>query len=254
MRTTTDPAFSTPRPNLLPAPHRVTVDLRGCAASPLISLRTLLVADVLQRVLEYEESAPALVVIMDGAGVEGIPKPVVDRLGLAAAPRCRSDDAAASILGGEPTVTVAPTGRPQRRKSDGPVIPVGDVQPERWDGKLPLLVEGRDPFNLRLALLHFPHAAPAILTAARLHRADETLERWRFKVSYWKDRPEAPAQHFETLMAPLAGDLDTGSVLRAMHRMEGDHTIPSGAKYEAFAELDGILALDLRRRCGLGHW
>ena len=40
-----------------------------------------------------------------------------------------------------------------------------------------------EPLAIRLALLRFPYPDEAILSTARLHHAEETLTRWRFKVA-----------------------------------------------------------------------
>ncbi|TWP38345.1 hypothetical protein [Leekyejoonella antrihumi] len=239
----------------LSAPPRVIIDLRGLGAAPVAAMRLLIVADVLRRVLEHPaNSAISVVAIDDGCGRSSLPKLVARGLSLLNTDHCRSDGAGLAHLGGSPTVVVTSTDRAPAGTVNCRVLPVGGVKPMQWDADLSRRVDERDPLNLRLALLHFPYAAPAALSAARLHRADATLIRWRFKVSYWKDQPDAPARDLEALDALLANDLDTGSVLRAMHRIEIDHTIPSGAKFQTFVALDRVLALDLRRSCGHGHW
>jgi cysteinyl-tRNA synthetase len=107
-----------------------------------------------------------------------------------------------------------------------------------------------DPFALRLALLRFPYHVPATLTMARMRRADETLDRWRFKVANWKDMPAPRTGALVSPVAALLDGLDTASVLHLMHRVESDHTIASGAKFIAFVELDQVLGLDLQRYVG----
>jgi hypothetical protein len=43
----------------------------------------------------------------------------------------------------------------------------------------------------------------------------------------------------------LADDLDTPTALKVLHRLEIDHSIASGSKFDAFAAADRVLALDL---------
>jgi hypothetical protein len=43
----------------------------------------------------------------------------------------------------------------------------------------------------------------------------------------------------------LTRQLDTRAVLTALHRLESDHAIPSGAKFQAFTPLDRVLGLEL---------
>lgn len=150
------------------------------------------------------------------------------------------------------TVLVGPEGR--RSRAGERVITVGRVQPDRWNAAQTHWIDTHDPLAIRVALLRFRPEETAVLSPARLRRAFETLERWRFKMSGWKDQPPAPAHDLATFTAFLVDDLDTSGLLRAMHHLEMDHTVSSGAKYRTFLALDELLAVDLLRKCGHGFW
>lgn len=124
--------------------------------------------------------------------------------------------------------------------------------PPPWDGSIRAVLADHDPAALRLALLHFRYADAAVVSAARLRRAEQTLGRWRFKVALWHDMPPAPAVPaiVEAARDALAADLDTPSVLRELHRLEIDQHTASGSKFATFAALDEVLGLDLEHLVG----
>lgn len=101
-------------------------------------------------------------------------------------------------------------------------------------------------------LLRFPYSTPAVLTPARLHRAEETLRRWRYKVADWADMSSAPMpqQPVDAMRHALAADLDTGTVLKLLHRVEADLHLAAGSKFETFAYMDRVLSLDLCHSVG----
>lgn len=230
----------------------VDVDLRDLDQRPVDCLRHLLVADVLRRVVEE----------ILGAHVTPVSLPHSARL-----PRALEHlPAALHILPATTRHTSSslghePSGRPagiilvstDRSRHVGPVsgemlLPIGDVLPRGVEHDLVQWLVGRDPLTARLALLRFAPSVTAVLSAARLHRAGETLDRWRFKVASWKDAPPASADQLDPLLGLLVNGCDTASVLRLLHRIETDHGIPSGAKYQIFIHLDRVLGLDLTRR------
>jgi len=112
-----------------------------------------------------------------------------------------------------------------------------------------------DSLTLRLALLRFAPARPAALSVARLHRAQQTLERWRYKVALWADMPAAAPvdELLDAAHAVLEASLDTVTVLTQLHRLEVDPRVASGAKFATFARLDAILGLDLGHLVGKIH-
>lgn len=135
----------------------------------------------------------------------------------------------------------------------GPRVIVGMVQRPGAAAPNGLVRHGRrDPLALRLALLRFSPEGMARLSQARLNRADETLDRWRFKVAGWHEMTPhpAPPHTMAAMHERLLTDLDTRTVLSMLHRLEVDHAVSSGAKYQIFNRLDGILGLELDRLVG----
>jgi len=232
---------------------RVVIDLRGLRNRALDASRTLVVTDVLRRVLEDLQGGQVfLAMLTDDA--PRIPDPgllqVRDPLG-----RVASWDAAVALVGGAADVVVESaaadsTASPQVA-ADRRLRVAGVTGPDdHTDGMSDLPVE--DPLATRLALLRVPYDEPAALSLARMHRADETLQRWRLKVAGWADMPSAPptVEHLESARRSLESGLDTRSVLTLLHRVEVDHRLPSGSKFETFAQIDRMLALDLCRLVG----
>jgi len=212
------------------------VDLRGLM--PADRLRVLLVADVWRRVREDVQGGQVLAAILTDA------RPDCDAAALAVREplgRARTPDEAADLLAGPPDVAVAAAGA--EHCAAGTVVRVGPTT-------APPPVE--EPLVLRLALLRFPVAEPAELSVARVHRATETLRRWRIKVAGWADMPSVapPRAEYDAIRAGLVERLDTPGVLAALHRLETDPGQSSGAKFEAFVGVDRVLALDLGRLIG----
>lgn len=120
------------------------------------------------------------------------------------------------------------------------------------DRSLRAVLDGRDPAALRLVLLHFRYAEPAVVSTARLHRAEQSLGRWRFKMALWHDMPPEPPVPgvMAEARAALADALDTPTVLRELHRLEIDQHTASGSKFATFAALDEVLGLDLKHLVG----
>jgi hypothetical protein len=216
---------------------------------PLDALRIRLVADVHRRVVEDLRGGQVLLAVLSG---DPAWPTAWEALWIRdAAAHVTTPEEAAQALGGPCEVLVRsgdPTlddPRPDVRRC----IAVNSVATDKPVGMAPLplqLLRERDPFALRLVLLRFPPAGQAALSAARLHRAEETLQRWRFKVAQWADMPSAPPRsQIVDAMLDALGDLDTPTVLTALHRLEVDPDTASGSKFETFAYLDRVLGLDL---------
>ncbi len=230
----------------------VNVDLRDLDQRPVDCLRLLLVADVLRRVVEEIVGAHVTPVILPHGAQ--LPRPL-EHLPAALHILPATTRRTSSTQRNEPScqparITLVSTDRSRHvaPASGETLLPVGGVLPRGVEHDLVQRLVGRDPLTARLALLRFTPSVPAILSAARLHRAGETLDRWRFKVASWKDAPPASAGQLDPLLGLLVNGCDTASVLRLLHRIETDHGIPSGAKYQIFAHLDRVLGLDLTRR------
>ncbi len=109
-----------------------------------------------------------------------------------------------------------------------------------------------DPLALVRRFLHVPYAAPAVMSLARLHRAEETLQRWRVKVADWREMPSAPAptETIARMQEALVSHVDSGAVLIQLHRVETDLHLTSGGKFDVFTGIDRVLSLDLRHLMG----
>lgn len=234
---------------------RVVADAREPHDAPLELLRILVVADVLRRVIEDVQGGQVLLAVLEPADVA----PSLEAHLLQAREpvgRGRTPEDGTALTGGPADITVgsaafstAPLAAATfRRMRVGAVTIPGEGASASRLSEIQL----DDPLALRLALLRIPYGEPAVLTRARLHRADETLHRWRLKVAAWADMPSAPAarEPLDAARAALSADLDTRSVLTGLHHVEIDHDIASGSKFETFAHLDRVLALDLCRLIG----
>ena len=95
---------------------------------------------------------------------------------------------------------------------------------------------------VRLAMLRTHYREP--LTA---DLSVDQLERWRGLVAEWANSPGKPmaASYVATAQEALGDDLDTPAALATMDRLAADPEVPPGSKFESFAHLDLILALDL---------
>ena len=231
-------------------PVRVVVDLRGLADRPLDALRVWLVGDLVNRVDQAGAGGSGgLHVVADFGISEGL---------LVAARRLGVGVGTAPFIGlmrslegaCRPYRTVQPAGSRQAPEAARPCIPVGAVVAHVEVGTDPLdssLLHDRDPLAVRLALLRVPPPVCVVLSKARLNRADETLQRWRFKVAGWERfRARPPSRHeVPPGLASLISGCDMAATLTWLHRLEADPRRGSTEKYAAFTEADRVLALDL---------
>ncbi|WP_198533083.1 nucleotidyl transferase family protein [Carbonactinospora thermoautotrophica] len=119
-------------------------------------------------------------------------------------------------------------------------------------GLAEVAARGYDPLAVRLAFLEHRYGERLELTWETLGAADATLRRWRHGVAEWAEHPSRPASeaYVDEARAALDADLDTPGALAALRRLERDPDVPPGAKFETFALLDQVLALDLAREVG----
>lgn len=228
-------------------PLRVSAPATGgdSAAEPS-ALRVRLVADVLIRTAELFGGQALL-------GVTGADAPGgrtasfearAATLGIRPPAATGTADELADALGGPPHVRLT-----DRRDETAPgvVVEVGTLVPYDRPGPA-----GLDARALRLALLSHPHHEPVTLTPEELDRSQGTLTRWRRAMAAWSRSPSRPmcAEVLEQALAALGAGLDTPSVLRALGRAEQDAALPDGSRFETFAHLDRVLALDLTRDLG----
>jgi cysteinyl-tRNA synthetase len=126
-------------------------------------------------------------------------------------------------------------------KSTGNVVLVSDV-----------VDRGHDPLALRLAFLSARYRTQADLSWDAIAAADRTLTRWRGLVADWAESPSerVPPEWAAEFWGAVDDDLDTPRALQALRRLEKDAGVAAGARFEAFAEADRLLGLDLVRLVG----
>ena len=137
----------------------------------------------------------------------------------------------------------------RRRAESGPVL---------FEGREPAVIladlgrRGLDPLALRLALLNRGYREPADLSWPELAAADAELRRWRGRVAEWATQPSRPlsGEHAGRVIAAFEDDLTTRAALDALRALDGDASIPAGAKFETFAHVDQLLGLDLASEIG----
>ncbi|WP_328884937.1 hypothetical protein [Streptomyces sp. NBC_00316] len=247
----------------IPSAHRHL--LRICVHLPAIDngigalhLRVLLLGDVLARTAELRglQSLTALT-------APDLPQEQVQAL-----------DRVMAVLGIHPPATVrahdpgeAPSaaadvhviahGAEQPDSVGGVLIDVGQVgtaPPEEGGPGSPdaAVPEGPDPLAVRMLLLGHAYRTPVMVTGAVLVEARRTLRHWRQSVADWAQEPSRPipADLLRQAHAALADNLDLPALLDMLRSVEGDTSVPAGAKFETFAYLDRVLGLDLAREVG----
>ncbi|MFJ5030110.1 hypothetical protein ACIQB5_18715 [Streptomyces sp. NPDC088560] len=115
---------------------------------------------------------------------------------------------------------------------------------------LPALLQ--DPEAVRLALLSVPRGEPVRLSPAVLDAAAGRLAQWRRSVAGWARRPSRPVPEAVRgrLRSAWEDDLDLPGVLDVLRDVARDPDLPDGARFETFAYVDRLLALDLARDLG----
>lgn len=214
------------------------------AADPT-NLRLLLVADVLMRVVEL--NAVQVVVALAGLASDeaGELFDLADRWGIHRPMTVSPGGDPAATLGGPVSVHVLGPGASQDSVM-GPRLQVGPLAADaRVVGRMQEV-----PAVVRLELLSRRYADPVDLRADP--GAAEALRRWRARMSDWARSPSRPIppQIRQRAEADLSDDLDTPSVLRLLREIEADENLSNGAKFESFAYLDRVLALELAREVG----
>ena len=116
-------------------------------------------------------------------------------------------------------------------KSSGNVVLVED-----------LLSKGIDPLALRLCFLENRYRSQMDLTWNSLQAADETLKRWRTKMSEWGTSSEATSD--QEIADALSNDIDTPRAILRLREIEKSNL---ENKHELFSYADQVLGLDLGR-------
>ncbi|AHH19741.1 hypothetical protein NONO_c49570 [Nocardia nova SH22a] len=228
----------------------------GCALPADITtftlVRALLIADVLRRILEDLHDVQVISAVLSDD--PDILERVGTHLSTVRPPAGVFDSPAAAraALGRDPDVLVTP----RHSAEDHPLnrIPrattVVRVAAVHW------VAPGRhcepDPATVRYAFTQAPYEYELVLTGAVLDHSAAQLDRWRRRMGEWSrsaSRP-IPAWWRARAIADLDDDLDVAAAAERMNRLELSTTVEPGAKFEAFAFLDRILAIDLARDLG----
>jgi len=116
-------------------------------------------------------------------------------------------------------------------KSSGNVVLVED-----------LISKGLDPLALRLCLLENRYRSQMDLTWNSLQAADETLTRWRTKMSEWGSSFEATPD--QEILDAFSNDIDTPRAILRLREIEKSELVN---RRELFLFADQVLGLDLSR-------
>jgi hypothetical protein len=214
-------------------------------AGPFTNARVLVVGDLIRRVFEDVGSAQVLaaVIASDRAAADAAWRP-----GLMVRPVIGvfTTSAGAEVGLGKPLdlmITVAGSG-------DEPTMRLPAVHVAPVHAALPY--PGADPATVRFAVACTPHAQQLKVTSSLLAHSQATLERWRGRVDEWSHHPSRPIPPAwrAAAIAALDDNLDVTRVVEMMSELEGAEGVEPGAKFEAFAYLDRVLAVDLSRDLG----
>ena len=116
-------------------------------------------------------------------------------------------------------------------KSSGNVVLVED-----------LLSKGIDPLALRLCFLENRYRSQMDLTWNSLQAADETLTRWRTRMSEWSTSNEATSD--QEIANAFSNDIDTPRAIMRLREIEKSDLLN---RRELFLFADQVLGLDLAR-------
>ena len=116
-------------------------------------------------------------------------------------------------------------------KSSDNVVLVSDV-----------IARGIDPLALRLCFLENRYRSQMDLTWNSINAADETLKRWRNKMSTWSHSSTISIDH--EMESAFNNDLDTPKVILRLREIEKSNL---ENKHQLFSYADQVLGLDLAR-------
>ena len=116
-------------------------------------------------------------------------------------------------------------------KSSGNVVLVSDI-----------MARGIDPLALRLCFLENRYRSQMDLTWNSINAADETIKRWRTKMSTWGQSSAFTID--SEIESAFENDLDTPKVILRLREIEKSEV---GNKRELFLYADQVLGLDLDR-------
>lgn len=211
-------------------------------AGPLTCARVLVVGDVLRRVVEDIHSAQVLAAVITNNASDGeqvwrselMVRPVVGVF--------TTEAEAEAGLGKSLDLTITVAGP---EDAPAPSAPAVEVAPVRT--AVPL--SGTEPATTRFALAAVNHEHQLTMTASLLERSQVVLDRWRGRVAQWSRQPSRPIPPAwrSAVIAAFDHGLDVARVVALMTELENREDLESGAKFEAFAYVDRVLAVDLVR-------
>ena len=214
-------------------------------AAPLTRARVLVVGDLVRRVLEDLHSAQVLATLItedhtaadDDRRAEFMVRPMAGTY---------RDVTAAEEGMGRPVDLVIATEKCSGQLT--PKRPVMGVAPVHY-GKLS---SEADPASVRFTLARAPYAQPVDITGSVLDQADTVLARWRERLAAWGRHPSRPIPPGwrSAAVAALDDNVDVSAVVTMLLALEDVDDIEPGVKFEAFAYLDRVLAVDLARELG----
>lgn len=213
--------------------------------APLTRARVLVVGDLVRRVLEDLHSAQVLATLItedrsaadDDWRAEYMVRPMAG---------VYADLHAAEEGMGRPVDLVIVTDEYSRQLT--PMRSVMGVAPVHYAE----LLSEADPASVRFALARVPYAQPVDITRSVLDQADTVLARWRKHLAVWGRHPSRPIPPGWRTAAvdALDDNVDVGAVVTMLLALEEVDDIAPGVKFEAFAYLDRVLAVDLARELG----
>ena len=231
------------------------------SAADLTGVRVLLVGDSLRRIRELS-GIQVLTAVVSPTRTRSWLNAVRNDFGIAPPHEVvETETEAANVLLGRPHLRVVPAdaltpgadillGRPHLRVVPADALtPGADVPTVAVAGAWRNFPRDADPLAQRLALSARHYARPVLLDHSHLAAAQADLTAWRSAVAAWADCPSAPvpAEYVQAARQALEDDLDLPRVVDLLRAAAADPRLPDGAKFETFAYLDRVLAIELCR-------
>jgi len=210
------------------------------SAADLTGVRVLLVGDILRRIRELA-GVQVLTAVVSPTRTRSWLNAVRNDFGIAPPHEVvETETEAANVLLGRPHLRVVPADA-LTPGADIPTVAVASA----WRN----FPRDADPLAQRLALSARHYARPVLLDHSHLAAAQADLTAWRSAVAAWADCPSAPvpAEYVQAARQALEDDLDLPRVVDLLRAAAADPRLPDGAKFETFAYLDRVLAIELCR-------
>ena len=225
-------------------------DVLRCAAflppatETLLRARVLVTGDLVGRVLEdFHGIQVLLAVIAADTNVAALQSDLAVRPAAGVFPSLAE---AHAYLG--PRLDIAVTTADARGTT--PAGLAATVRVERISGHA--TTDEFDPLTLRMGLMSVDYSATLQLSHALLVSCHARLERWRRRLAEWSHHPSHPIPSLwrASLRSAFDDDLDVSRALSLLTELQDAENVDPGAKFEAFAYADRVLALDLMAQLG----